>query len=175
MGERRAVKTTAVLWCTAVVIVVVGCVPEPAPTPLPLPTATGFASDEEAFAAAEATYRAYVDADNAKRDGDLTSDPTLFLSGPLLEAELKSAAEFAELGLRLEGDIEVHSFNVKSAWSDQLEATVCLDVSATRVLNQHDEDVTPQTRGSLLGQDVTMVWAPSGATIAESSASESAC
>lgn len=46
------------------------CAPDPAPTPSP----TGFASQEEAFAAAEATYRAYVDALNAV---DL-SDPATF-------------------------------------------------------------------------------------------------
>jgi hypothetical protein len=49
------------------------CAPDPAPTPSP----TGFASQEEAFAAAEATYRAYVDALNAV---DL-SDPATFEAG----------------------------------------------------------------------------------------------
>lgn len=38
-----------------------GCAAEPVPDPTPTPT---FASEAEAFAAAEATYRAYVDALN---------------------------------------------------------------------------------------------------------------
>lgn len=45
------------------------CTPEPEPTPTP-----PFATEAEAFAAAEATYRAYVDALNAV---DL-SDPATF-------------------------------------------------------------------------------------------------
>ena len=175
MGERRAVTVAAVLWCTAATVVLVGCTPEAAPTPLPLPTATGFASDEEAFAAAEATYRAYVDADNARRAGDMAADPTRYLSGPLLEAELDSAAEFAELGVRLEGDIKIESFTVSSASTTLLMATICLDVSSTRVLNERDENVTPETRENLLGQDVTMLWASNGITINESSANEAAC
>ncbi len=47
-----------------------GCRPEPAPSP----TAPVFSSEEEAFAAAEQTYRAYVDALN---EVDL-SDPATF-------------------------------------------------------------------------------------------------
>ncbi|MET0860918.1 MAG: hypothetical protein ABW091_07810, partial [Microbacterium sp.] len=47
-----------------------GCTPQPAPTPTP----TGFATEDEAFAAAEETYRAYVDALNQV---DL-SDPETF-------------------------------------------------------------------------------------------------
>ena len=50
----------------------VACVPQPEPTPTPTPT--GFASEAEAFAAAEETYRAYVDALNQV---DL-SDPDTF-------------------------------------------------------------------------------------------------
>lgn len=44
------------------------------PSPEPTPTPTGFGSEAEAFAAAEATYRAYIDALN---DVDL-SDPATF-------------------------------------------------------------------------------------------------
>ena len=47
----------------AVVGALVGCAPSSEPTPTP----TGFASEAEAFEAAEATYRAYVDATNAQR------------------------------------------------------------------------------------------------------------
>lgn len=52
------------------VVLVSGCTPTPEPTPTP----TGFANEEEAFRAAEETYRAYVDALN---EVDL-ADPATF-------------------------------------------------------------------------------------------------
>jgi ABC-type oligopeptide transport system substrate-binding subunit len=55
--ERRFAAATLAL----ALALTTACAPDPAPTPSP----TGFASQEEAFAAAEATYRAYVDALNA--------------------------------------------------------------------------------------------------------------
>lgn len=64
----RLASATAVV---AVVVVLSGCVAEPAPSPTPT---APFSSEEEAFAAAEETYRAYVDALN---DVDL-SDPETF-------------------------------------------------------------------------------------------------
>ena len=65
--ERRVAAAAALVLALALTT---ACAPDPAPTPTP----TGFASEEEAFAAAEATYRAYVDALNAV---DL-SDPATF-------------------------------------------------------------------------------------------------
>ncbi|HOQ22628.1 MAG TPA: hypothetical protein PLN62_09415, partial [Microbacterium sp.] len=70
MASRMRRTFPAVGAALLALALVTGCAPEPAPTPTP----TGFASDDEAFAAAEATYRAYVDALNAV---DL-SDPATF-------------------------------------------------------------------------------------------------
>jgi len=64
---RRTAHAAAALLALAALT---ACMPDPAPTPSP----TGFASEEEAFAAAEDTYRAYIDALNAV---DL-SDPSTF-------------------------------------------------------------------------------------------------
>jgi hypothetical protein len=55
----------------AAAVLLVGCAPQPDATPTPSATALPFATDKEAFAAAEATYRAYVDAQN----GVVISDP----------------------------------------------------------------------------------------------------
>ncbi len=62
---------TALALVAMVAPVVAGCAPDPAPAPT---TAVSFSSEEEAFAAAEETYRAYVDALNQV---DL-SDPGTF-------------------------------------------------------------------------------------------------
>ena len=70
MMPRRAVAAAAAALLLTVTLGVTACMPEPEPTPTP----TGFASEAEAFAAAEETYRAYVDALNQV---DL-SDPDTF-------------------------------------------------------------------------------------------------
>ncbi len=67
---RIARRTAGLLIALAIATTVSACTPEPAPTPTP----TGFASEDEAFRAAEETYRAYVDALNAV---DL-ADPATF-------------------------------------------------------------------------------------------------
>ena len=59
---RIARRTAGLLIALAIATTVSACTPEPAPTPTP----TGFASEDEAFRAAEETYRAYVDALNAR-------------------------------------------------------------------------------------------------------------
>ena len=66
MGRRRAV------WVMGGILLLAGCAPTP-PGPSPEPSVV-FMTDDEAFAAAEATYRAYVDALNQV---DL-SDPDTF-------------------------------------------------------------------------------------------------
>ncbi len=65
---RRVAAVTVAL--AMVVPLATGCQPDPAPSP----TGPAFATEEEAFAAAEETYRAYVDALNQV---DL-SDPETF-------------------------------------------------------------------------------------------------
>lgn len=102
------------------------CAPDPAPTPSP----TGFASQEEAFAAAEATYRAYVDALNAV---DL-SDPATFepvystLSGEALANEKKSLTNMHAENWTVSGASQVTAFFPESA-DDTVSALSCLNVS----------------------------------------------
>lgn len=161
-GDRVMMRKTVVTSLAATVLVagLCGCAPDPFadPTPPPTPSAvvSGFASDEEAFAAAEATYRAYVDAGNARRAGDSSADPAQYLSGKLLAAEIKSYETFESAGIRLEGKIRLISFEVRSASRDQIDATACIDVTETRVFNSKDEDVTPRSRQDVLGLDLKL-------------------
>jgi len=146
MGERRAVTVAAVLWCTAATVVLVGCTPEAAPTPLPLPTATGFASDEEAFAAAEATYRAYVDAVNARRADPDAPDPNNFLAGAAREASTATQRKFASQGVRLVGKTLVTDVDGVIATTEVTTIHVCIDSAGTRLIDSAGDDVTPRDR-----------------------------
>ena len=63
-------RIASIAAAAAVVVMLSGCVAEPAPSPTPT---SPFASEEEAFAAAEDTTRAYVDANNGVKDFDVWS------------------------------------------------------------------------------------------------------
>ncbi|MGB4780026.1 hypothetical protein [Microbacterium sp.] len=147
-----------------------------APTPEPTPSPTGFASEEEAFAAAEETYRAYTDAANARRsDPDSGPAPSDFLTGEALTAELDSEKKFQDAGVHLEGDIVVASANLIEASSSTADLHMCIDVSGTRVVSDTGEDVTPTDRERVQALEVTAVWAPGRPLISSSRASELAC
>lgn len=148
------------------------CSPTPAPTPSP----TGFASEEEAFAAAEATYRAYVDALNARRlNRDSMPSPTDFLTGAALAAEIESEQNFAQLGRSLVGVTSIHSVRNISAADESAEIGVCLDASHTRVIDEDGVDVTPPDRPNLLGLLIDVVWTPTQPYISSTSASDEQC
>lgn len=150
------------------------CAPDPAPTPSPSPT--GFASQEEAFAAAEATYRAYVDALNAV---DL-SDPATFepvyslLSGTALADSKKTLTAFHAEGYRRIGETRFDRLTVTG--SDLAEGTVtvavCLDVSAVDLLDSSGESVVTPDRVNVQPLEVTLVKSSNVTRIDRSVASE---
>lgn len=124
----------------AVVGALVGCAPSPEPTPTP----TGFASEAEAFAAAEATYRAYVDALNAVDLSDPeTFEPVFALTtGDLNSTDRESYSALHADAMSIDGDARV-------AWVERLESgnepdeivlAVCLDV---RDVTLYDSTGTP--------------------------------
>jgi len=117
------------------------------PTPEPTPTPTGFASEDEAFAAAEATYRAYIDALNARNAGDKDADPKIFTTGEALEAETSSEKNMTSRGLHIAGktslvDFQPQEYRVTNDGPEVL-AEACLDASESTVVNEQNEDVTP--------------------------------
>ena len=163
---------SAAFAAVVAVLLATGCAPEPAPTPSP----TGFASEEEAFAAAEATYRAYVDAVNARNSGSMNAPvPTDFLTGPALQGELDSENQFDDLGIRLGGPMTIAGFDLTEIDGSADKGRVCLDVSQARVIDAENNDVTPADRPNQLGLALEFVWVPSGALIAQSIPNDSAC
>lgn len=106
------------------------------PSPEPTPTPTGFASEAEAFAAAEATYRAYIDALNQV---DL-SDPATFepvyelTAGEFNAASRESLSQLHAEGAVFEGQRAY--FNAEAlTWSaTDVTLAVCLDVTSLNVV-----------------------------------------
>ncbi|WP_226532899.1 hypothetical protein [Microbacterium paraoxydans] len=141
----------------ASVALLAGCSPGPEPTPTPT---AAFASEEEAFAAAEATYRAYNDASNARRSGDVTARPDSYLVGAALEADLEASDYLRAEGLQVTGDVKITTFRGLRADIDtqnaSLTALVCLDVSRTRVVDAAGTDVTPTARARTIALFTTM-------------------
>lgn len=138
-----------------------GCGPaDPSPTPTP----TGFASEEEAFAAAEATYRAYVDALNQV---DL-SDPSTFedvYRWTTGDANAEARESFSQMhadGWTVSGISEVALAQPLSA-DDSTETVliaVCLDVGAVDVRDASGDSVVSPSRGSV--QTMTVSATESG-------------
>ena len=142
----------------AAVVALTGCL-SPAPEPTPTPTAV-FSSEEEAFAAAEETYRAYVDAVNARRaDPQSEPDPQSFLIGEALEADIDSLREFEELGIRIHGDSLIGSVVPASAdvTTGDVALQVCYDSTGARIIDESGDDVTLADRDPTILLDVRFV------------------
>ncbi|WP_193596467.1 hypothetical protein [Microbacterium sp. YJN-G] len=144
------------------------CAPAPEPEPEPTETAL-FSSDEEAFAAAEETYRAYTDAQNDARQGD--ADPNDYLVGSALEGAIDGKRALEEAGLQLDGSVGLAEFRPIPESIDpgreELVAIVCLDLTALRTLNDQGEDVTPANRPDVIAMNVTMRWTKTSYMISE--------
>lgn len=146
------------------------------PTPAPSPTPTGFASAEEAFAAAEATYRAYIDAVNSRRrDQNSGPAPASFLTGPALDAELASEARFTDAGVSLKGDMRVHALHRLASTYRTAELGVCLDVTNTQVVDAAGNDATQPDRAGLVGVRIDVLWTPQATLIISTTPSEEQC
>lgn len=110
------------------------CSPTPAPTPSP----TGFASEEEAFAAAEATYRAYVDAlNNVDLADPATFEPVYETStGDARDAIAKELSEMHAKGWAVGGATTPTLVSLASADpSTGVELNVCSDVSKVTLID----------------------------------------
>lgn len=135
-----------------------GCAPEPAPVATPTPA---FASEEEAFAAAEEVYRAYNDAANKRRAGDPDADPQRFLTGGALEVDIDTQNTLVSNGLSAVGTATIDSLQRESiefsANAVTVRLTVCTDVSALSLLDGAGANVTPAERGNTVALAVDLV------------------
>ncbi len=145
-----------VILVVAGALALTGCT---APAAEPTPSATAFADADAAYEAAEATYRSYVDALNEWRAGQTSgTEPNAFLYGEALDNEIEAQAQMNDLSLRVVGPSVVVSFvpvPTNTAPLTEVLAEVCLDSSATSVIDSDGSDVTPEGRESLTPLAVT--------------------
>lgn len=137
----------------AVVIALSGCIGgDPLPTLPPTPTATPiFASEEEALAAAEEAYAAYLEVSSliANEGGVDPERIAPFVTEERLVVELRGFAVAQESGLRILGAssfeaIELQRFEPGPPALVAFYA--CWDASTTRVVDINGADVTPTDR-----------------------------
>ncbi|WP_136025455.1 MULTISPECIES: hypothetical protein [unclassified Microbacterium] len=144
------------LTMVAVAVTLAGCAPTPAPTPTPT---AAFASEEEAFAAAEATFEEYVRALNAIDTADPATFERLFdlSSGSVEKADRENFSRMRSEGKVIGGATRALSFKgVHSAPPfDSVTATLCLDVSQVTILNPDGSSAVSPDRPDVYGLEVT--------------------
>lgn len=121
------------------------CTPEPEPKP----TKTAlFASDEEAFKAAEETYRGYLSDLNATNLADTaTFEPVYaWLTGTAVASEKKSLSTYHAEELQRRGKTAFDTFTPVTYNDDSPVVNLCLDVSDVDLLNSSGVSVLPSDR-----------------------------
>ncbi|MCR2792500.1 hypothetical protein NQ156_05415 [Microbacterium sp. zg.Y625] len=174
----RARGAIGAVTSVLLVLGLTACAPEPEPTPTP--TATGFASEAEAFAAAEETYRAYVEALNQV---DL-SDPDTFeavyawTTGEANAGEREALSQMHADQWTVSGQTVTTRFfpTTYSPDADTLvTALACSDVSRVTVVDDSGGSMVSPERQDVYALELTFVHSKDTATslrIASSSAIE---
>lgn len=129
-----------------------GCTPPPAPEPTPT-----FAGEEEAFAAAEATYRAYVDALNAVdlSDPETFEDVYAWTTGDANAEERRSLTQMHADGWRVSGSSTMSEFfGDKVSVGGSVTAVVCSDVSGVAVVDSDGESMVSPDRPAVYALSV---------------------
>lgn len=133
-------RRMAGVWAVAAVALALttACTPDAAPTPSPSPT--GFASEEEAFAAAEEAYRAYVDALNKVDLSDPeTFEPVFALTtGDARNAARKSFSQMSADGWTVNGESVVILTEPAGVDTELREVSlaICVDVSNVTLVDR---------------------------------------
>ncbi len=146
------------------VALVAGCTPQPEPDASQQP----FATEEEAFAAAEETYRNYVDALN---DVDL-SDPETFepvyewTTGDLNASDREGLSQYHATGAQVSGEstpvlIEPADVNASEG---RVDLAVCLDVSAVNVQSTDGSSLVDPNRVPIQSLAVSLTSASDSET-----------
>jgi hypothetical protein len=139
-----------------------GCAPSgPQPTPRPSPSATPlFESDEEALAAAEEAYAAYLRvSDQITSEGGVNPERVDPLIGDDIRPGVhESFAKYRDRNIRTTGATSLNFVSLQSVQVDRhtvIDAYICIDVSEVRVVDSSGADITPESRASLVPLVVT--------------------
>lgn len=155
-------RLTPTLVALALVAAVLsGCTPPPEPEPTPGPP---FATEEEAFAAAEETYRAYVDALNQVDLSDPdTFEPVFALTtGELNNLDRQGLARYHADGVTVSGSSEVVALEPIRGGPDMATVflAVCLDVSSVVVTAASGESLIQEDRVDVQTLEIEVVQGP---------------
>ena len=132
-----------------------GCTPEPAKPHTPAPSSTPlFASDEEALAAAEEAYAAYVAVnDQVYEDGGVGAERLeQVATGAQLEADTLGMNEVARLGYHSSGKTSFDNISLQQYQPDAADGVsvvtvyLCQDVSGIDVFDPSGNSVVLETR-----------------------------
>ncbi len=133
------------------------CTPEPEPNP----TKTAlFASEEEAFAAAEETYQEYLDAYASIDASDPKSyeETQPFIAGDYAAAEREGLSELRAEGLTRKGTSVLVAFEgTRFVKPDRIEAHACTDVSGTDIVDAGGNSVVSPDRPDKYALELTFV------------------
>lgn len=159
-------RTRPALVAVALAVLLTACTPQPGPSLSP--STTGFANEEEAFAAAEATYRAYVDALNQVDLADpATFEPVYaWLTGDALAEEKKSLTGMHAAGLVVGGTsraVLVHPL-MDLLVEETAQLAICLDVSAVTLVDAEGVSAVSPERPNVQSMTVTLVRTPASET-----------
>lgn len=142
-----------------VLIALAGCSPEPEPTPEPT---AAFASEEEAFQAAEETYRAYTDAlSQVSLEDPSTFEPVFdWLINDARTNERETLSQMSAAGIAISGSTSYVSYTPLSynAKIGEIVANLCIDVSEVELVDESGASLTPADRPDL--QPVKVEFAP---------------
>lgn len=172
MNPRRSpLITTAVV---AAAIGLAGCTPAPVPEPTPTPL---FASEAEAFKAAEQVFGQFVRAKNQAQNGDRNANSQQFLVGSALEDDIRAEREQGKSGIHIEGTSTVVSFSLKKFDTElrSVESVACIDVSKSRVVDANGEDSTPTNRQPIVAVTIKTMPLRTEMRIFEISGSADSC
>ena len=151
------------------------CTPQAEPTPKPTKTAA-FASDEEAFAAAEETYRAYISAYNEIDLADPSSFEATrnFVVGDYSAQERKTLSEFHAKGYVRTGATEILRFQGDRVDGDIVIAVTCNDVSGTDIVDPSGKSVVAPDRRDVYALKLTFAYRSPTLRLADSTPVEDA-
>ena len=137
-------------------------------SPAPAASTPPFASEEEAFAAAEETYRAYVDALNEVDLADPeTFEPVFALTtGELHSSDVEGLTRYHADGVTVSGASRVDliaPLGVDDEFS-RIRVAVCLDVSTVNLLDRKGLSLVDPTRVDIQTLSVTVERAADNGT-----------
>ncbi|MFS0912989.1 hypothetical protein AB3M89_14505 [Microbacterium sp. 179-I 3D2 NHS] len=164
-------RRPALLVLALTTVALAGCTPDPQPSPTPTPA---FASEEEAFAAAEETFDRYNDALNNIDLQDPESFDALFelSSGSVEKSDRENFSSMHAEGWTISGDSRVTRF--KGVRSDpphvEVVAAVCLDVSDVVITDVSGNSTVDPERPDVYPLMVTMKISGGGKLLVDSAA-----